>query len=325
MKMNTWVKLAVMTGAGGVLAVGCGTQTSSPPPATSAPATSSVSTAPPTVAKLTTSKTAQLLMAASAAKSTTNEASFTVTAYTASGQPAAGEPVSFYIGPMVPLSGVPPHAWYQTGTADAAKYVASYSPTTNSQGQATITLYGQPTGTMEMIGVDVGNLKTFSTTADKALGSMDAWWTAPSAAAGTSIGDYLVASPFAQTVSPGKSVQLTVTAMGPHGPLSGAKVSFSSKGMGSMAATVTSTSSQGITSYMVMTGSTMTPVRVVATVGSSGIRVAGGLNALFVATGTSAMPSSSASMSSASGMTSSAMPSSSPMASMSTMTSSSGM
>ncbi|MCF8566655.1 hypothetical protein LLE49_18175 [Alicyclobacillus tolerans] len=209
--------------------------------------TSSSSMAAPAVATITANKTAQTLQGASSAMSTSDEATFVVTALTANGKPAANEPVTFYIGPMTPLSGIPPQHWYSSASTEGSKYIASMSKTTNDQGQATLVLYGQPAGSMEMIGVQIGNLSTYSTTAMKAVGSLDAWWTSPTSKATAPIGDYVTVSPFATTLDPGSKVSFHIDVQSPNGPVAGAHVSISST-MKSGSSTSMSTSSMSTSS-----------------------------------------------------------------------------
>ncbi|WP_028963417.1 hypothetical protein [Sulfobacillus thermosulfidooxidans] len=245
------------------------------------------------VAEIQTNKTAQMVEAG-------NTATFVLTATTASGKPAKDLPVTFYIGPMVPLSGKGVSTWYTSGTAQAAKYIASYSKTTNSQGQATITLTAQPTKSMEMVGVKIGSFSTFNPTAMKGAGLLDAWWTTSATSPTAPIGDYVEVTPFAKVIKPGQKETLTITAMSPQGPISGAKVDIIPKtpsasssmggnssmggGMSSSGGTTMTTNSQGQVSYTVTAPSTSMaslPVRIV--VSNNMERVAGGMNADVVA------------------------------------------
>lgn len=219
-----------------VMVAGCGTQTatSSPSkPASSSPA--SAMTKPPTsgtsvvsVKEIQTNKTAQMVEAG-------NPATFVLTAKTTAGHRASGVPVTFYVGPMMPLgSGV--KTWYASGSSKSSTYIAHYSQKTNAQGQATITLKPQPTDRMEMVAVKIGNLSTFNAAAMTGSGLMDAWWTAPGTNPAAPVGDYVRVQPFAKVVAPGHTKTLIITAMSPQGPIPGATVDIipkpSSKAMG---------------------------------------------------------------------------------------------
>lgn len=272
---------------------GCGTtsqaakpQTSGSSTMSSTPASKSSVASSVTVAELNTNKTAQMVQAG-------QEATFVVTATTASGQPAANQPVIVYIGPMVPL-GAGVSQWYSTSAQTASPYVASYSKTTNSMGQATIVLRGQPTKTMEMIGIKVGSLSTFNPSSMKGAGLMDAWWTTSTTNPTAPVGDYVVVQPFARVVAARSSQPLTITVMSPSGPVSGASVSVTPKtpgasssmggsSMSSSGGTHLTTNSQGQVSYTAKAGASMTalPVRIVVSQGMG--RIAGGLNADLMA------------------------------------------
>ncbi len=251
--------------------------TSSAKPTTASPQNSSVSG----VYAIAVNKTAQMVQAG-------HEASFVITATTNTGQPASNQPVTFYIGPMVPLSGNAPVAWYQSGTTSGSSYIASYSKTTNHQGQATLVLRGQPTKSMEMVGVSVGGLSSY-VAGKGALGSMDAWWTTPSTMPSAPVGDYVTVSPFITKVSGGSSPKISVITGSPKGPIPNASVDFIPKptsmasSMSSTGGMMVMTSSTGKAAYSVMVPSAgLLPIRIVATEGSAMTRVAGGMNALFV-------------------------------------------
>lgn len=244
----------------------------------------------PAVATLQVNKTAQVLAAAPSAGSKTNEATFVLTALDKAGKPVANAPVTFYIGPMVPLSGHPPTSFTSSSSSGAAKYIASSTPTTDAAGQATITLLGQPSDTMEMVGVKVGKLSTFNVKKGKALGTMDAWWTAPTAAKAPPVGAYVTTAPFAAIYPKGAAApSVKITAMTASGPVAGATVSITprpvggkkSSSMGSSAsATTLKTSSSGSVTYPVMFTKTgkggKAALRVVVTQ-PNGNRVAGGM------------------------------------------------
>ncbi|MHB1611344.1 MAG: hypothetical protein ACYCT0_06610 [Sulfobacillus sp.] len=285
--------LATLALAGcGASAAPTASQSSSPKPSPSASSTMTSSTTPasttsqsataPEVYSIEANKTAQMVQAG-------QEATFTITAATSSGQPAADQAVTFYIGPMVPLSGNPPKAWYQSGTTTGSNYIASYSKTTNSQGQATLVLRGQPTKSMEMVGISVGDLSSY-VAGKGALGSMDAWWTTSSTMPSGPVGDYVTVSPFITRVSSASSSpQLAVMAGSPTGAISNASVDFIPKptsmgaGMSSSGGMMATTGSTGKAAYSVMMPSQgMLPIRIVVTQGSAMTRVAGGMNALFV-------------------------------------------
>jgi hypothetical protein len=243
-----------------------------------------------TVSEIQVNKTAQMVQAG-------KSATFVLTATTSTGQAASNLPVTVYIGPMVPLgSGV--STWYNSASGSAKTYLDSFSHTTNSSGQATITLSGQPAKSMEMVGVKIGSFQSFNPQTMKGAGLLDAWWTTSATVPTAPVGDYVVVKPFAVTVKPGASQTLTVTAMSPAGPISGASVlvtpksatsssssmgSSSSNSMSSTGGTTLMTNASGQVSYVVKTGSTAMaalPVRFVVSQGMG--RVAGGMNAEVV-------------------------------------------
>lgn len=262
-------------GASGVLSIvlaACGTTTT-----TSAPSTTAASV--PTVTTLITSKTAQMVLSG-------QDATFTITALSKSGAPVPSAPVSFYLGTMVPLSGVGVKTWNKTGTTAAAPYVVSASSVTDANGKATLVLKGQPNDTMEMIGVSVGTLSTYSATKG-AIGSMDAWWTTPGSTPTAPVGDYVTVSPFA-TITTNASQNLTISVSSPQGQVSGATVSITPKtaastGMGGtpVSPMTYTTPATGLVSTMVNSQAT-TPFRIVATQGTTTARIAGGMNALII-------------------------------------------
>ncbi|MHB1684430.1 MAG: hypothetical protein ACYCYO_16650 [Bacilli bacterium] len=262
------------------------------------------------VALVEANKSAQVLAAAPAKSSSANEAVFTLTAYNAKGKPVKGAKVSYFIGPMKPLSNIGPAAWYRSGTPGAKAYIANFSKLTNSAGQATVTLYGQPADTMEMVGVRIGNLNSFDKPAKRAIGTLDAWWT-NSQSGGAPVGDYVTAAPFMAAGAANKSKTVTVTAMSKTGPIPGAAVQYivesgSSGGMGSSGSMSSSSSSgsmskttnaQGHATFTVTPGKAgKLPVRIVVTQPSGTARVAGGMNILLFARKGHAASGSSSSM-----------------------------
>lgn len=276
----------ILVAAGLTVALaGCGTSQAAKPaasPSKTMAKTASTTTKTVQVAELQTNKTAQMVEAG-------QQATFVVTATGSGGQPAAGQPVTVYIGPMVPL-GAGVSQWYTTGSAGISHYVSSYSKKTDSMGQATIVLAGQPVKTMEMVGIKVGSFSTFSPSAMKGAGLMDAWWTTPSTSPTAPVGDYVVVKPFAQDVPAGTAQPLLVSVMSPSGPVSGASVSVtpktggsssmgSSSSMSSAGGTTMTTNSQGQVSYTAKAGAAMSalPVRIVVSKGMG--RIAGGMNA----------------------------------------------
>lgn len=254
----------------------CGSSSSAP---TTAASKSNLSSS--NAYSIKVNKTAQMVMQG-------KSATFTITALTKSNKPAVGQPVTFYIGPMVPLSNVPPSKWFSSGTTSAATYISSFSKTTNSSGQATLILKGQPIKTMEMIGLKVGSLSSY-VAGKGAIGSMDAWWTTPSTTPEISIGNYVRVTPF-MTMANSATNSTTVTVGSATGVIKGARVQFTpkinSQKSSSMSSPTSSsvkmTNSSGTVNYS-LTNSSMTavPVRVVVTQGSSSQRVAGGMNILF--------------------------------------------
>lgn len=223
-------------------------------------------------------------------------ATFVVTALSKNGQPVPNKPVKFYIGPMVPLSNVPPSHWLASGTSAAAPFISNYSKTTNQKGQATLILKSQPAKTMEMVGVSIGNLSSYSAKAHHAVGSLDAWWTTPKTMPTAPVGDSVTVNPFITVASSSTSIPVTVTVDSPSGPISGASVLFSAKSssskgsssnamgmsssMSSSNGTTVMTNASGEATYKAMTGASksMLPIRIVVTHGSAKTRVAGGMN-----------------------------------------------
>jgi len=311
---------ALLAFSGLLLVTGCGSPTQS---SASSPGSSSGQSSTPSshaakphhkhgaktgaktrVALVEVDKTAQVLAAASAKSSSANEAVFTLTAYNAKGNPVKGAKVSYFIGPMKPLSNIGPAAWYRSGTPGAKAYIANFSKLTNSAGQATVTLYGQPADTMEMVGVRIGNLNSFDKAAKRAIGTLDAWWT-NSHSGGAPVGYYVTAAPFMATGAANKNKTVTVTAMSKTGPIPGAAVQYivesgSSGGMGSSgssSAMSKTTNSQGHATFTVTPGKAgKLPVRIVVTQPSSTARVAGGMNILLFARKGHAASGSSSSM-----------------------------
>ncbi|CAB1127879.1 conserved exported protein of unknown function [Candidatus Hydrogenisulfobacillus filiaventi] len=262
--------LAVSAAGCGPVAAGSHTQ-----PAAAA------SRAPAPVTLLTAAPTGMVVPAGQAA-------TFTVTAYTAGMHPAAGRSVTFFIGPMTPLSGVPPKAWYPTGSAGAQRYVSGFSTRTDARGQATITLKPQGAGVMEMVGIDVGNLKTYDSASGRPLASLDAWWTTAAATPHTPPGSSLTVSPWVAVAAPHSRVPLEVTAAGPAGPVAEAAVTITSPLLGQSAGmtangTMLTTSRTGQARMSLAMGPAAGyPVRIVAT-WPDGARVAGGINAALLA------------------------------------------
>lgn len=257
------------------------------------------------VATVQVNRAAEVLTGTSKASSASNEATFTLTADNANGAPVKGAKVVFYIGSMKPLGNTPPTQWFASGSSGAKPYVASYTPRTNAGGQATLTLYGQPAGTMEMVAVRIGRMSTYSPKLKRAGGLLDAWWTTPGGnpAPGSSVG----VSPFIATVKPGARETVTVTANGPNGPIPGALVTYTrvrprksgasgtgmgnsgsssgSSGMKGTAAKTARTDKNGQAQFTVKAGKgRRIPVRIVVTQGS-GTRVAGGVNVELVMSG----------------------------------------
>lgn len=263
--------LAISSGA--LLLAACGSTASAIP---GAPTTTSHLTAT-TVYTLLTSKTAQVVQSGA-------PASFTVTALSEAGAPIANAPVTFYIGQMTPLSGVGVKKWFTSGTAAANAYVKSASSKTDSNGKATLILNGQPSNTMEMIGVTAGSLSTYNS-AKGAIGSIDAWWTTAGANPTAPVGDYVTVSPFA-TKSTAMNENLSILVSSPQGPISGASVSVAPRTSTSTAMMSASTpmkyttGSNGIANVTVNFQAT-TPFRIVATQGTTTARIAGGMNALI--------------------------------------------
>lgn len=311
---------AVVALSGLLLATGCGSSTpsASPSGASSQTASTPSQTAKSghkgahkgalkaRVARVEVDKAAQVLAAASAKSSSSNEATFTLTAYNAKGKPVKGAKVAFFIGPMKPLSNVSPTAWYRSGTAAAKAYIATFSKNTNAAGQATLTLYGQPSDSMEMVAVRIGNLSSFDAKAKRGLGTFDAWWTNPKTGRAP-IGDYVEVSPFLTAAHAAQSQKVTVTAMSPSGPISGASIQYIEKtgtsgsmsgsgGMGSAGGMSVVADSKGQATFTVAPGKAgKAPVRIVVTQPGSTKRVAGGMSLeLFVRKGRSSSGSTSA-------------------------------
>ncbi len=276
---------------------GCGTASAAKSPSSSSKAhhPSSMSSSPSshstqaTVQEISSNKTAQVVQAG-------KPATFVIKATTSTKHPAAREPVTFYIGPMVPLGHGVSH-WYKSGTAHAARLIKTYSKMTNSQGEASLTLSPQPTKHMEMIAVKIGNFNTFSSSSMSGAGLLDAWWTTPSTSPMAPIGDYVKVQPFAVALKPGQKQALKITAMSPKGPISGAAVDIIPKAPGSSSSSMSNSSSMGgsMSSKGGMTLTTSSSGQVVYTVTASSQamanrpvrvvvshhmeRVAGGMNA----------------------------------------------
>lgn len=179
------------------------------------------------VAVVDSDVTAQMVAAAARPSAHANEATFTLRALTASGSPAAGEPVSWWVGPMVPLSGVHPAHWYEAGTSAAAPYVATATAKTNAAGQARIVLLGQPAKRMEMVAVRVGDLSSYDTALGRGLGLLDAWWTTPSTSPTAPVGDRVTVTPFLAQTRPGARTDFQVKVANAAGaPIVGAGVSW---------------------------------------------------------------------------------------------------
>lgn len=263
------------------------------------------------VASVTVNKTAQMVEAAPAAASRKEEATFVLTAKLANGRPAAGEQVTYYIGPMKPLSNVAPKFWVQSGTKVAAHYIAMASAKTNARGQATIVLLGQPADSMEMVGVKVGTLSGFDVAAHRATASLDAWWTSAKSRPTAPVGDYVTVSPFLATAHAMSKQRLSVGVYNAKGqPIDGAHVAVSVKaaassgmsgsvsagmgmstgmsgGMGMSASAglqlTTNVRGQVMTEIAWPAHATAVPVRIVVTQPSGGMRIAGGMNSEFFA------------------------------------------
>jgi hypothetical protein len=264
---------------GGVALTACG-----------AASRSAASPQPPIVAAVETAVTGQMLTAASHGGSRLDEGTFTLTARTADGKPAAHEPVSFWVGPMAPLSGSPPAHWFSSASAAGRAYVASSSSLTDSAGRATIVLLGQPSASMVMVAVKVGTLSTFA--AGHGVGLLDAWWTSPTALHSAPVGDRVTVSPFLTSDHSGRPVTFRVRVTGPSGaPARGASVSFTPKraagmaggSMGSMSGggMTRAADREGVASYTAHTGTGPAPlaVRIVVTDGSGAARFAGSVTA----------------------------------------------
>lgn len=278
---------------------GCGTTTStSNTPSSTMPSssqsTSNSTSATGVVASIVVNASAQVLQASSQPSSVHHEATFILTALMSNGQPAANQPVTFYIGPMKPLSGIPPKAWYLSGTSQSNPYIASASSMTNAKGQATVVLYGQPVNTMEMVGVKVGHLSSYDAKAMRSIAGLDAWWTSSGVKNAAPIGNTVTVNPWISTVSSSSSKHITVSVHSSTGAgtsevtciVKGASKSSSTGSMGS------SSMSSGVTQMKSIEGNGSTtfdlslppaehtvPVRIVVTNQSTGQRFAGGINA----------------------------------------------
>ncbi|NMP24590.1 hypothetical protein [Sulfobacillus harzensis] len=233
---------------------------------------------------ITVNRTAEMVAAG-------HTASFRLTAWTKNGHPAAHQPVTIYIGTMVPLSGMPPTRWLASSTSAAARYIRSYSHETNSRGQVRVVLSAQPAKTMEMVGVKIGNLSTYRPSTMAALGSLDAWWTTPTTSPTAPIGDSVTVRPFVTKASPGASIPISVTVNSSTGPIANARVQFipkhSSSMMGAMSNSggytrMTNRVGQVVWRAMAGSGARDMPIRIVVTTGASMNRVAGGMNTEIV-------------------------------------------
>lgn len=201
------------------------------------------------VAVVLSDVTAQMVTAAPQVSSHSDEATFTLHALTASGQAAAGQPVSWWVGPMVPLSGVHPAHWFEAGTAAAKPYVASAATTTDASGQARIVLFGQPAKAMEMVAVRVGDLNSYDMAAGHGVGLLDAWWTTPSTTPTAPVGDRVTVSPFLAATHPGERTVFQVHVTDASGdPIVGAGVDWVPQPVGGTAAMGSSMGSSSMTS-----------------------------------------------------------------------------
>ncbi len=294
MKKTLWSGLRIGVSAAAILAAvtGCGTVAASTGVASAATRGD--------VATVTVNKTAQVLAGTLHAGSKRDEAVFVLTARTKKGSPAANQPVTFYIGPMAPLSGVGPAHWYASGTSAAKKYVASYTDITNKKGEATLVLLGQPTNSMEMVGVRIGNLSSYNVKTKKVGGVLDAWWTSPSATRTAPVGDYVTTTPFLTSSKKGSQVGFAIGVYSSQGPIQGAHVTIGGAGMGSgtggstmmgssnstaMPITQLTTSSSGMVTDTIMEPNqrSVQPARIVVTAPKRDERIAGGMSVEWLA------------------------------------------
>ncbi len=281
---------------------GCGTTPTSSPSNSSMPSSNqNVSTANNTTGKVTSilvNKSGEVLQASHQPSSLHHEATFILTALSSNGKPAVHEPVNFFIGPMKPLSGIPPKAWYESGTSQSKSYIASASHITNSKGQATIVLYGQPADTMEMIGAQVGNLSSYDVKAMHSIAGLDAWWTSSAIKATAPIGNTITLNPWISVASGTSSQPITVSINSPS-PFNASKVTFIVKGTANSSSSSnsmgTSSMSSGLTQVKSIQGngsttfhitlpkqSNIVPLRVVITNQKTNQRFAGGVNAEII-------------------------------------------
>lgn len=234
-------------------------------------------------------RTAQVLAAAPGKSSSAHEAVFTLTAYNAQGKPVKNAKVAYFIGLMTPLGNMMPMTWYRSGRSGANAYIESYTKRTNASGQARLTLFGQPSNTMEMIAVQVGNLSSFDAKTKQPVGLLDAWWARPNSA-GTAAGDYVVATPFMASGVSATGERVTVTAMSASGPIPHASVQYSveTSGTGGMGMSgnsnqkTMSASQQGRAIFTAIPGAAGDmPVRVVVAQPGGASRVAGGMSIML--------------------------------------------
>jgi hypothetical protein len=290
-----WTTTAAVLAGSAVLAA-CGSSTTTGP---SSAAGGAQQPAPP-VAVVDSNVTAQMLAAAPRSSSHSDEAAFTLRAYTAGGRPAADESVSWWVGPMAPLSGVHPAHWLQAGSASAATYVASASATTDASGEARIVLFGQPAKAMEMVAVRVGDLNSYDQSLGRGIGLLDAWWTTPSTTPTAPVGYRVTLSPFLAADGPGQRTVFHVHVADASGaPINGAGVNWvpqpaagkasagssmgssavTSPGMATMASTKAVTDPAGNATYSFQrpANGNYCGLRVVVTQPGSHGRVAGGM------------------------------------------------
>lgn len=201
---------------------------------------------------------AQMVTAAPRRSSRADEATFTLHAFTASGRPAAGQPVSWWVGPMMPLSGMHPAHWFKAGTAAAGPYVASAASTTDASGQARIVLLGQPAKDMEMVAVRVGALSSYDRALGHGIGLLDAWWTTPSTVPTAPVGDRVTVSPFLAATRPGQRTVFRVHVADASGsPIAGAGVDWVPQPAGGAAAMGSSMGSSAMSSSTTAMGAGM--------------------------------------------------------------------
>lgn len=180
-------------------------------------------------------KSSQVVAAAPRPYDHADRATFTISAINSSGTLVSGAPVTFYLKASTPHHGTSPTAWCAATSKPCSAYVASASTTTDSVGQATITLLGEPIHTVIDVAVSVGNLSSFDPHLHAGLGSLSAAW-APQTGLQSGAGEFIKASALVANVAASANPTLSVAVLSPSGPVSGAHLVVTEQGANPMPA-----------------------------------------------------------------------------------------